>query len=527
MSTNVFLKEQQSQTITDYSPSILFIGIKSSIGNATSGELKNDILNKEQAGEFFGKTSHIYQPLQTAFDLIKDRFLGNDRVTISAIGFNEDVAGVKSNATITITGTATETKTIQIIAIGAKYYKFNIEVAEGDLQTTIAQKIVDKINASLSIPVVASINGTNANQVDLISTFKSNIANDFHLEVVGTVAGSTFAITGFAGGTTTPDISSIKTLLIDKKYNFIVIDKQFLDADSSIREFFTSETRINRPNDNVAGILLTAHSDTYANHHSTIPLFNTVKCNVIIAVAKDTSTLSKGNYKKELPVNIAGEFIVRQALTYTPDSNVNDFMQNSITGLGNPSNLTVGANDTLLLNLEKRVDKYNGFSFDENEQLKKDGAVILDIDKKTLNWTIANNTTTYITKASGEPAETTLISQWVAYLFVKSFFFDNLKTRLKKTTMTSGQSVIGTQQITKSDFVAYIMSLINTLATEDENGVVIGLIRNDPVELQKIELYLEKKVEFLFKTGTIKAEIIPAMVRALEDVTLTIIQSNN
>ena len=44
MSTNVFLKEQQSQTITDYSPSILFIGIKSSIGNATSGELKNDIL---------------------------------------------------------------------------------------------------------------------------------------------------------------------------------------------------------------------------------------------------------------------------------------------------------------------------------------------------------------------------------------------------------------------------------------------------------------------------------------------------
>ncbi len=411
--------------------------------------------------------------------------------------------------------------------MSAKYYTFNIEVAEGDLQTTIAQKIVDEINANLSIPVVASINGINTNQIDLISTFKSNIGNDFHIEIDGTIQGSSFVINAFAGGTTTPNISSIKTLLVDKQYNFIVIDKQFLDADPSIREFFTNEARINRPNDNVAGILLTTHSDTYANHHSTIPLFNTVKCNVIIAVAKDNSTLSKGNYAKELPASITMEAIVRQALTYTPDANVNDFMPNSTTGLGSLSNYPVGATDTLMLNLAKRLDKNNGFSFDENIQLAKDGAMLLDIDKKTLNWTIANNTTTYLTMSSGAPAEITDISQWVSFLFVKSFFYENCKIKFKKTTMTSGQSIVGTQQVTKNDVKAYLMSLINTLATEDANGFVIGIIRNDITLLQQTEAYLDKTLKFIFKDGKIQGDILPYMVQAIKDITLTIVQSNN
>lgn len=527
MALNVLLKEKESKVVSNYSPNILYIGIKSAIGTATSGQLKDGILNKEEAEDFFGRTSHIYQPLQTAFDLIKDRFLGNDSVEISAIGFDENVAGVKATANITVTGSATETKTIKVILVSAKYYTFNIEVATGDLQGTIAQKIVDEINANISIPVVASINGVNTNQIDLVSTFKSNIGNQFHIEIDGTIQGSSFVITEFTGGTTTPDISIIKTLLVDKQYNYIVIDNQFLEADSTIREFFTNEARINRPNDNVAGILFTTITDTYANHHTNLPLLNTIKCNGVFTVATDNSTLSKGNYTKEFEDNITSAFVVEQALTYTPEANVNDFMQNSVTGLGSPSNLPVATTDTIMLNLVRRLDKNNGFSFDENKQLQKDGAIILDIDKRTLNWYVANNTTTYLKQSTGADADITDISQWVSFLFMKSFFYENCKLRFKKTTMTSGQAVVNTQQMTIEDVKTYLMSLVNTLATEDENGVVIGIIRNDPVLLQQMEDYIDKKLVFIFKSGKIQGEILPYMVQAIKDITLTIIQSNN
>ena len=526
MALNVLLNEQESKVVSNYSPNILFIGIKSAIGTATSGQLKDDILNKEEAGTFFGKTSHIYQPLQTAFDLIKDRFLGNDSVIISAIGFDENVAGVKATATITVTGSATETKTIKVILVSAKYYTFNIEVATGDLQSTIAQKIVDEINASLSIPVVASINGVNTNQIDLVSTFKSNIGNQFHIEIDGTIQGSSFVITAFTGGTTTPNIFTIKTLLVDKQYNYIIIN-DFLNADPTIREFFTNEVRINRPNDNVAGMLFTTITDTYANHHTNLALLDTVKCNVVVAVATDNSTLSKGNYIKEFEDNITSAFVVEQALTYTPEANVNDFMQNSATGLGSPSNLPVATTDTIMLNLVRRLDKNNGFSFDENKQLQKDGAIILDIDKRTLNWYVANNTTTYLKQSTGADADITDISQWVSFLFMKSFFYENCKRKFKKTTMTSGQALPNSQQMTIEDVKTYLMSLVKTLATEDESGVAIGIIRNDPVLLQQMENYIDKKLEFIFKDGKIRGEILPYMVQAIKDITLTIVQSNN
>jgi len=159
--------------------------------------------------------------------------------------------------------------------------------------------------------------------------------------------------------------------------------------------------------------------------------------------------------------------------------------------------------------------------------LQKDGAVILDIDKKTLNWYVANNTTTYLKQSTGADADITDISQWVSFLFMKSFFYENCKLRFKKTTMTSGQAVVNTQQMTKEDVKTYLMSLINTLATEDENGVVIGIIRNDPVLLQQMEDYIDKKLVFIFKSGKIQGEILPYMVQAIKDITLTIVQSNN
>ena len=69
--------------------------------------------------------------------------------------------------------------------------------------------------------------------------------------------------------------------------------------------------------------------------------------------------------------------------------------------------------------------------------------------------------------------------------------------------MTSGQSIVGTQQVTKDDVKAYLMSLINTLATEDANGFVIGIIRNDITLLQQTEAYLDKTLKFVFKDGKI------------------------
>ena len=146
----------------------------------------------------YGSPLHL-----AAKQLFPDNGDGIGTIPMTLYPLVDDVSGVVSSGDITATGTAAEA--------GVIYVKVNnilsdaIVVDSGELGTALEDKISDAINATLDMPIIAAADGV-GNKSDLTSKWKGASANDIYVEVVGSVAGLSFAITQMAGGLVNPDI---------------------------------------------------------------------------------------------------------------------------------------------------------------------------------------------------------------------------------------------------------------------------------------------------------------------------------
>ncbi|GAF86128.1 unnamed protein product, partial [marine sediment metagenome] len=127
-------RAQQGPTLQEYK--VLLIGNRLAGGTKPAGQL-DLVTGESQAKKFYGAGSMLAK--------MAEAFLANNRVnSLTCIAVDDDGAAVAADATLTITGPATDAGTLSVKVAGTRY---RVGVADADADTAIAAALVAEVNA--------------------------------------------------------------------------------------------------------------------------------------------------------------------------------------------------------------------------------------------------------------------------------------------------------------------------------------------------------------------------------------------
>ncbi len=256
----------------------LILGLRATAGTVAEKVIK-PITGPNQGDTYFGRGSQL-AAMCRAFNL------ANPYVEAYALALNEDAAGVKATATVTIVGTATAAGTL-VFLWGGRTRK--VAVAVGDSPTTIAASIaaadtadLDSPTTSLSALGVVTVSARHKGAYgNSLSIFLDYFTGD------ETPAGITsVTITAFASGTTDPDVTgAVAALGGDTAYTTIVMP-WILDANMDILE--TELVSRWGPLRALSGHIIAGFRGTYAESQTYGNARNSQFCSVLATAPSPT-----------------------------------------------------------------------------------------------------------------------------------------------------------------------------------------------------------------------------------------------
>ena len=193
----------------------LLMGQKLSTGSEPELTLKT-VTNVEQAVSLYGRGSSIHR-------MVEYYLANNSVIELKVMAIDDLAAGVNATGKLTISGPATADGVINLYVAGQKVV---VGVSSGDSADDVAAAIAAKLPATSDMPLSAVVNGTNADEVDMIAKHKGEIGNvDVRVNYLDSEelpAGVGVAITAMNGGTGNPDISEIISALPDEQFNTVI-----------------------------------------------------------------------------------------------------------------------------------------------------------------------------------------------------------------------------------------------------------------------------------------------------------------
>ena len=236
---------------------MLIIGQMLETGTATPKTLVKNILNDNSWEKLFGEKSVLANMIRQARKLCG---FCQYQIKIDAIGLLDAEEAVASSATITFSGTPTDTGELEFV-IGSEFnHKYALGCIPSDTPATLAQKLKKLIDADSKAPFVATVSD---GVVTLTFANAGSIGNNTTIYYSGNVAGLTVALTKFQGGVTDPSVDdSVLGLITNLRYNEIVSPIEYgIDKIKTLLD-----GRYNTNNKILDGALYVTKTDTLANH---------------------------------------------------------------------------------------------------------------------------------------------------------------------------------------------------------------------------------------------------------------------
>ncbi|HND56688.1 MAG TPA: hypothetical protein PLV92_29920, partial [Pirellulaceae bacterium] len=236
---------------------VLIVGQYVTAGaGVTNGSWHKNLANDGSENSKFGRTSVLAEMIR-AFKKIAPQ------VQLDCVALAESGSGVARVVDISITGTATESGTLQLIVGSEKLYKYSLPVTSGQAAATVLANAVALINADLDCPFTASVSTSN---LRLTADTKGTIANGYPIGYVGAIAGLTIGnVTQSTAGSTDPTLTTVLDVIGDARYQGIVWP--YADV-AAVGTLLTN--RFNANNAVLDGVAFAPLSDTHANILSTL-----------------------------------------------------------------------------------------------------------------------------------------------------------------------------------------------------------------------------------------------------------------
>jgi len=192
----------------------LMIGCKLSTSEAENGKPVN-VLSGEKARRLFGCGSPAAIMAETFLAL-------NKTEELYVLPIPEPEAGTAWKKEFTVSGTAADAGAVRITVNGRN---FDAAVSAGAGAEAVAAAVTARINAEVTLPVIAEADG---NTVAVLSTVKGVAGNDNSVCITPSVSGVSVEGAEAIPGTGVTDITPFLTGLGETRYNFIASD--FSDA---------------------------------------------------------------------------------------------------------------------------------------------------------------------------------------------------------------------------------------------------------------------------------------------------------
>lgn len=431
----------------------LIIGQKVSGGTAAADALLENIGNENEWDDYFGKDSHLA-------GMVRHFRRINPVSPLDVYVLADNNSGTAATGKIAITGTATETRDLEVIIGSEKDHKLVITVASGDDNDDVVTAIAAAINADDKIQLSASADLTD-HEVDLTANHKGTIGNQILIRLKQLPAGLTFTVTAMANGAGNPTLTNLWTAIDGRRYQTIVYPGTY-DL-TSIDDFL--EDRWNVDNDILDGVAIMTKTDTYSNLLTWQASTNN-QLIVAIGNAKQTAAYFKGGALKEYDDNISAQFAGFRALRFTDGKTIAKY----VLGQG-PRDTFGGAHmgaypyfNTPFYQLPL-IEQGTGFTAVQTDNLNAAGVSLFGNN-------VANNTvicgqvvTTYLTDAAGNEDKSFKFLEYVDTIsLIREYMFLNLRRKYAQCRLTDGPLRPGYSMANTTSIKAFVTGLYDNLS---------------------------------------------------------------
>ena len=200
---------------------VLIVGQKLTAGTIGAGEIVE--VTRETDGKTLAGPGSIGAAMVQAF---RKRNSVNEA---HFIALPDAVGAVQAAAKITLSGAITGSAVVYMTfggaRVGGKRVRFT--ALSGGGPSGWASNLVTAINAEVSLPLTAAVNGVNDNEVDLTFKHGGAVGNGFDIRVdtaqAALAQGMTVAISPFAGGSGNPNLQDVFDAIPNQWFTDIVV----------------------------------------------------------------------------------------------------------------------------------------------------------------------------------------------------------------------------------------------------------------------------------------------------------------
>ena len=435
---------------------ILVINQKTPSGTIVPGVLTQNVAQSQVDG-LAGKGSQLQNALLALFDTLqRTGSIGLPQVDVIAL---DDAGGATpAEGVITVsedggaTNAATVDGTVEVIIASENLFKIElpISIGQGIISGAgnISDALADAINAFEDIPVAAA---NVAGVITLTARNGGSVGNGITMRIRGlslnsgaNVLGNVeFALTGFTGGATNPDVSTILSVVGTERYQTITHPIEYGTA-FSVDNFL--DNRFNVDDDILDGVAVIKKTDTFSNLETLLDAENSESL-VFLCDLIQTDDLFKGATIIELDYVISARFSALRAVRRTEGANINRITPAATSGAQDASG---GAHisslpyfNTPMQGVEP-IEVGKGFNRTEIEDLFNKGGTIVGNNTVGNAIILGEAVTTYKTDSSANPDATWKFLNTVDTMSSSAeFIFNNLKTDFAQSRLTEGDLVAG------------------------------------------------------------------------------------
>jgi phage tail sheath gpL-like len=441
----------------------------------TSGMYIEIPRSEEEINELVGSDSHAALLARSYREI-------NEYTNLNMLVLEDDGAATKGEATLAFSGAATRDGELSVTVVSEYHYTFNLEVVTGE----DAQDVLDKLQAAVTARGAAPFTFSHDNTTGTFTAVNGgSISNNWPIKIKGRVPGLTYTLTGFTGGATDPDLSTLFDEVNDIRFQGIVWPESYSSA--TIKNFI--DPRKNVDNDVKDGQAFITVNETFVTAKTTALGINSSEITLFTNEPVDEPDW-KGMSIPTAPDMISAYIAAVRALRIEDGVSVSDYVS---TNAPNDQFGGVHMHSLPLFNTPIRfIGKLrdgSGYSEAEQIELEESGVSVLGGNRSNTGSVLGQVVTTYQKDPAGNDDKTWKYLNWRdTHGAIREYYVLNNRKRWAQSRLSSGAPEPGFDMATKENLRAFQVELFGDLAD-------LTLAVKGPDSRRIFEKYLDVSLE--------------------------------
>lgn len=405
----------------------------------------------EEINELVGSDSHAGLVARSYREV-------NEYTNLNMLVLEDDGAATKGAATLAFAGAATRDGTLSVTVVSEYHYTFELEIVTGE----DAQDVLDKLQAAVTARGAAPFTFAHDNTTGTFTAVNAgSISNNWPIKIGGRVPGLTYTLTGFTGGATDPDLTTLFDEVSDIRFQGTVWPESYSTA--ALKNFI--DPRKNVDNDIKDGQAFLTLTENLVTAKTTSLGINSSEITAFVNEPVNDLDFWKGPDTATAPDMISAYFAAVRALRIEDGVSVSDYVSTTA-----PADQFGGAHMHSLPYFNTPIRFIGskcpgrGFSGAEQLELEQAGLSVFGRNRSNTGSILGQVVTTWQKDSAGNDDETWKYLNWRdTHGAIREYCVLNNRKRWAQSRLSPGNAVAGHDMATEANVRAYQIELFGDL----------------------------------------------------------------